>query len=81
MNGVGTATLIVGWTLGLAVGMVALGGGLFALSVWSNRAAGRFFQAWDVRKAAARLVSDIYCAHFRYRAGHDITAGARSELP
>jgi hypothetical protein len=81
MSSVSTVTLVAGWTLGIAVGMVALGAGLFALSMWSNRAADRILQIWAFRKAAARLVGDIYSAHVRYRAGHEITAGARRELP
>jgi hypothetical protein len=81
MSNVSTAILVVGWTLGIGVGAVALGASLFALSMWANQTADRTFQQWDCRKAAARLVGDIYRAHFQYRAGHDITIGARYELP
>jgi hypothetical protein len=77
----GTAAVVVAWMLALTVGMGALGYGVFALSMWSNRAAYRLFETWDLRKAAARLVADIHRAHARYRAGFDVTAGARPELP
>jgi hypothetical protein len=80
MNGLSIAIVVAAWTLSVAIGMVALGAGLFALAMWWNQAADRFFHMWDVRRTAARLVGDIYCAHFRYRAGHDVTGGARREL-